>query len=31
MKDVEDKIVLIIGAGMGMGRLFALKFARAPN
>ncbi|MCL5277451.1 MAG: SDR family oxidoreductase [Deltaproteobacteria bacterium] len=29
MKDVKDRAVLITGAGMGMGRLFALKFSRA--
>ncbi len=29
MKDIKGKIVLITGAGMGMGRLFAMKFAHA--
>jgi len=29
MKDVKGKTVLITGAGMGMGRLFAIKFANA--
>ena len=27
MKDIKNKVVLITGAGMGMGKLFALKFA----
>lgn len=29
MWDLKHKVVLITGAGMGMGRLFALQFARA--
>jgi all-trans-retinol dehydrogenase (NAD+) len=29
MKDIQGKMVLITGAGMGMGRLFAMKFAHA--
>ena len=28
MKDLKDKVVLITGAARGMGRLYALKFAR---